>query len=159
MDVQSLASHVGNLLEESGSILFASWAVRHRAGWDYKLTSSTMAVRWIAVIAGYTLASSLPGPPLVRMVPGFIAIAFLCWPNFAWHIMRPFTEWHVAPGHIVSVEETDTGRVVMYDFQFGDERLGGTAREKLADAARSYFPGQALFVRYDPLNPGQSKID
>lgn len=46
----------------------------------------------------------------------------------------------------------------MYDFQHEGKRIGGTTSLKRSNAAE-YEPGQPLAIRYDPLNPGESKID
>jgi hypothetical protein len=118
-----------------------------------------MVVRWAVVVIAYAIASSAPGAPAVRLVPGFIGVAFLSWPNFAWYATRPFVDWKVAQGHVVSVSGTDSGYAVVYDFQYGDERVGGTARVKTGESVGpDYSLGQSIRVRYDPLNPNVSKI-
>src|SRR5579863_5629946 len=98
MAAQSLIFHLSFLIEKSVGIWIAVWALRYRAGWDYKLDRAAKIVRWSVVGGGYLLAASLPGPPVVRLVPGFVGVGFLCWPNFAYRLAKLFTEWPVAEG-------------------------------------------------------------
>ena len=100
MDVQPLVSHVVFLTEQSFGIWLAIWALRYRAGWDYKLSSAAKTVRWSVVAVGYLLAASLPGPAVVRLVPGCVGIGFLCWPSFAYRLAKPFAEWPVTEARL-----------------------------------------------------------
>jgi hypothetical protein len=157
MNLQSLVSHVGFLIEKSVGIWFAIWALRHRAGWDYKLNGTARAVRWSVVGVGYSLAASLPGPAVVRLVPGFLGIGFLCWPNFAYRLAKLFAEWPVTEGRVVAIAKTESGADVMYDFQCEGKRVGGTTSVKQRSPLAELSAGQAITVRYDPLNLGESE--
>ena len=69
-----------------------------------------------------------------------------------------FAEWPVTEGHVVSVTKTEKGVDIMYDFEYGGRRLGGTSTLKIGSPAAEYSPGQAIAVHYDPLNPDRSKL-
>jgi hypothetical protein len=158
MDAQRLISDVSFLTERSVGIWFTFWALRYRAGWDYKLNRAAKIVRWSVVGVGYLLGASLPGPAAVRLVPGFIGVGFLCWPNFAYRLAKLFDEWPVTEGRVVSIARTESGMDVMYEFQCGDGRLGGTASLKQRFPMAELSPGQTIAVRYDPLNPDESEL-
>jgi hypothetical protein len=105
------------------------------------------------------LAASLQGPAPLRLVPGFVGIGFLCWSNFAYRLANLFIKWPAAEGHIVSVTNTESSNVIMYDFTYGGESFGGTASLKWNKIATAeYSPGQPIAVLYDPLNPHESRL-
>lgn len=158
MDVQSLVSHVVFLIEKSVGIWLAVWALRYRASWDFKLSGAARTVRWSIVAVGYLLGASLPGSAVVRLVPGFVGIGFLCWPNFAYRLTKPFAKWPVTEGRVVSINKTEAGADVMYDFQCEGRRLGGRAFLKPRSPHTDWSPGQIIAVRYDPLNPNESNL-
>ena len=157
MDAQSLISHVGFLIERSMGIWFPCWALRYRAGWDYKLNGAAKIARWTIVVVGYSVGASLPGPAAVRLVPGFVGVGFLCWPNFAYRLAKLLAKWPVAAGRVVSITKTESGIDVMYEFQGEEGRLGGMASLAASSCGRA-VAGQTIAVRYDPLNPGESEL-
>ncbi len=61
-------------------------------------------------------------------------------------------------GQIVSIAQTASGADVMYDFQCEGRRLGGAASLKPRSQHTELSPGRTVAVRYDPLNPNQSKL-
>jgi hypothetical protein len=65
-------------------IWFAAWSIRRRGELDEKLDRAALALRWVVAVAGWLLASR-PGPGYVRAVALILSLAFLCWPNLAWH--------------------------------------------------------------------------
>ena len=75
MEIQTLVSHVSFLEQKSLGIWLVFWAFRRKADWDFKLSGTAKAVRWTVVGVGYVLAAGLPGPAVVRLVPGFTGIA------------------------------------------------------------------------------------
>lgn len=46
MSLQSVFSQAGYLMEVSFGIWFASWAIRHKAKWDYRLSTTAEVTRW-----------------------------------------------------------------------------------------------------------------
>ena len=65
------------------------WSIRRRGDMDEKLDRTAKAFRWAVVGAGWILAA-VPGgrlgPP--RAVAGVLGLAFLCWPNLAYHFVN-----------------------------------------------------------------------
>ena len=68
---------------------FASWAFRKRYELDHPLDMGMQVFRWSVVCVAFGLAL-IPGPGAkwIRLCGGFTGLAFLCWPNFAYHITR-----------------------------------------------------------------------
>ncbi len=60
MSLQSVFSEAGYLMEKSLGIWLACWAIRHKAKWDYRLSSAAGLTRWGFVGAGYILALTMP---------------------------------------------------------------------------------------------------
>jgi hypothetical protein len=80
------------LAESVLCIWFAVWAFRKRYEVDETLDRTAQAVRWILVAALWALVGALPGPrwAVTRVILGFAGLAFLCWPNLAFHVVRLF---------------------------------------------------------------------
>jgi len=148
-------AHVSWMFEKSLGIWLAAWAVRYKAEWDYKLSSTARALRWGVVLAGYWLAASAPSPG-VRVISGCVGLGFLCWPNFAYHLSKVFIEWPTAQGRIVSADSSSNGSYVSYMFHVGDQTFGGNARVK--SSTTHFSEGQRILIAYDPLNPEESKL-
>lgn len=158
MDLQAAVSQAGYLLERSAGIWFASWALRHRAGWDYKLSGVAEATRWATVLVSYLLAVLLP-TPATRLISGFVGLAFLCWPNFAYYLTNLYVEWPITEGLVVSVLNAGPRAKLSYSYKHGVDSFSGVAALKRSDLTPSYSPGQSIAVSYDPLNPKKSKIN
>lgn len=77
-----------------GSIWFCAWAIRRGGEFDYPLDSTAKAIRWLAVVVLMGIPVNFPKslPPAGRIVLGFAGLAFLAWPNFAYHLTR-FLRW------------------------------------------------------------------
>jgi len=87
-------------------------------------------------------------------------MSFLCYPNLAYRLANLFIEWPVTEGRVLSITKAASTNVIMYDFQSGGESFGGTAFLKQAEIGTAeYAPGQPIAIRFDPLNPRESKID
>jgi hypothetical protein len=158
MEIQALPLRVTFLLQKSLGIWLAAWAIRYKAGWDYRLSHTAKIVRWIVVGSGYVLAASLPGPGIVRLAAGFAGISFLCWPNLAYHLTNLFIDWPTIEGRVVSVAQLDLHPVISYVFEIRGETYGGTATPKVSHANASYLEGESVTVYYDPLNPDRSRV-
>jgi hypothetical protein len=158
MELQAAVSQAGYLLERSAGIWFAAWALRHRLGWDYKLSGEAAAIRWALVLVGYLLAVLLP-TPAARLTCGFVGLAFLCWPNFAYHLTNLFVHRPIMmiQGRVTSVAYDGSRASVSYSFTHGGDRFGGTAWVKRRASAADWAPGQPIDVIFDPLNPNKSK--
>lgn len=70
-------------------IWLSVWAIRKRAEIDNPLDKTSMLFRWAVVLVGFTCAA-VPGErfAVFRIVGGFTALAFLCWPDFAYRVTR-----------------------------------------------------------------------
>ena len=73
-------------------IWLSAWAIRKKAEVDYPLGPTSRTVRWTIVILGFAAGYYVEGPDLgyVRVIAGFVALAFLCWPNLAVHLTNVF---------------------------------------------------------------------
>jgi hypothetical protein len=142
---------------------FSARAIRHRWQLDYKLSARARSVRWGVIAACYSAALT-PGANFAafRVSAGFIALGFLCWPNFAYHLTKLFEDWPATEGTPGSSEEQSTRRrTERYDFEFNGERYGGTSKVRRIPglAVKEAYPDGALVVvGFDPLNPGNSAV-
>jgi hypothetical protein len=159
MSVQSVVSQAGYLMEGSLGIWFASWAVRRKGKWDYRLSAAAEVTRWGAALGGYILAASLPTPAL-RLTAGFTGLAFLCWPNLAYHLANLFSNRSmlVVQGGVTSVAYEGPRASLGYSFTYGGARFGGTASVKRRASSADWAPGDLINVTFDPANPEKSKL-
>lgn len=74
-----------------GTIWLAFWAYRRHYDLDYPLDRTGQMIRWSAVVLGLSLAL-LNGPEFARarIAGGMLMLAFLAWPNFAYHLRESF---------------------------------------------------------------------
>ena len=160
MDLQALFAQLGYFVEKSAGVWLTVWALRYKAGWDYKLSGPAKAVRWGIVCLGYVLAAEWTHPGVVRTVALLAGLSFLCWPNFAYWIASLFAKWPETKGHLISITNSDRGETIVYSFDCGGETFGGTTlrRRERDSELESYSPGQHLSISYDPLNPERSKV-
>lgn len=77
-----------------GAIWVCAWAIRRKGEFDYPLDFTARIIRWLAVIVFMGLPVEIPQllTPAARVVLGFTGVAFLVWPNFAYHLTR-FLRW------------------------------------------------------------------
>ena len=77
------------LLAKLTCIWLAVWSIRKRYDVDYRLALPSHVVRWTFIVAGFAL-TAVRGAELaaLRIAGLWIGLAFLCWPNFAYHIAR-----------------------------------------------------------------------
>ncbi len=158
MDLQAAVSQAGYFLERSAGIWFSSWAIRRRWGRNYRLSNVAEAVRWTVVLVAYLLAAALP-LPVARLISGFVGLAFLCWPNFAYHLTNLFAEWSIAEDCVVSIADAGSRVKLSYSYKHGMDSFGGVATVKRSELPASYSRGQPIAVSYDPLNPNKSKVN
>lgn len=65
------------------------WGLRQKLECDYKLDRTARTLRWCIILIGWVLASLPVGELRYLRAAGYLAgIAFLWWPNFAYHLMR-----------------------------------------------------------------------
>ena len=81
--------NVVRLVAGAASVWFVFWAVRSRHQLDYPLDRTAKLVRWAVVVLSALLAQ-IPqlAFPQLRTALAFVFLAFLCWPNFAYHLTR-----------------------------------------------------------------------
>jgi hypothetical protein len=72
------------------NIWLAAWAIRRKGEFDYQLDQTAKAVRWIlvAVCLGLPFRIGQLLNPTMRVCLGIAGIAFLVWPNLAYHMTR-----------------------------------------------------------------------
>jgi hypothetical protein len=85
--VSGLLGFYGALSAKIACIWLSVWAIRRKSEVDYPLGTSAQWIRWIVVLLGFTVAYFAPFKS-IRLVSGFTALAFLCWPNCAHHAAR-----------------------------------------------------------------------
>jgi hypothetical protein len=65
----------------------AVWGFRYWSGVDEPLDRVEKRIRWTMVgIAFLLIHSSSPTLAVFRLVSGFVGVAFLAWPNCAYHL-------------------------------------------------------------------------
>jgi len=87
---------------------FVFWAIRRRGELDVELDRVGQSVRWIFVILGFLLVAvfSRLGLDYARIGALIVALGFLCWPNFAYHLTNTLRRWGLLPR--ASSERADT---------------------------------------------------
>jgi hypothetical protein len=52
----------------------------------------------MAVVVGFAVGYYMPKPEFwyVRVAGGFLGLAFLCWPNFAYHLTNVFRRGEIS---------------------------------------------------------------
>ncbi len=151
-----MISRVSFLWAKSLGPWLSVWAIRYKTDCDFKLSPTVRTVRWLVVVVGYFLAASLPGPGIVRLVPGLTGLCFLCWPNLAYHFTNFFVRWPKTEGRVTSFTLSESYPVLSYSFEFGGNTYGG--RTALKSDSNRYSEGQAITIAYDPFNPDESKV-
>ena len=139
---------------------FTVWAVRRKWKLDRKLNPNARLVRWGVVIACYSLCWRVK-PAEAALAVLFVGLAFLCWPNFAYHLARLFERWPMTRGEVTSARRSGSRWQVDYSFEFEGQRYGGTSKVKRSAAVSpetSYREGETVTVQFDPLNPEVSAI-
>ncbi len=145
-------------------IYFSCWAIRYKAGLDYKLSRRAQVIRWSLVALAYAMIH-LPGPGMAfaRVTAGFVGLAFLCWPNLAYRLDRLlFRDWPRTRGIVEASQIDSAGNWrIQYSFDCNGERRGGTDRVRLSsevgDEGKVHV-GSSIAIRYDPLNPTESRV-
>jgi len=160
MDILNPLPQVSYALQKSLGLWLSVWAMRYKAGIDYKLSVQATAIRWTVVVACFAL-TSVPGTNLgwFRVFSYFVGLGFLCWPNLAYRLGNLFEVWPTAEGRVDSVQPRSASRwTVSYDFEIDGERYGGGDSVKSDDGVKESSPseGGRVLIRYDPLNPGRS---
>jgi|ERR1700687_221206 hypothetical protein len=91
-----IQSDVSKLLAEAVCVWFAFWAIRRKYELDYKLDRAAQIVRWLAIAVSIPLGQlgARIFEPL-RIFSAFLFLAFLAWPNFAYHLTRLLRSWRV----------------------------------------------------------------
>ncbi len=85
-------SFYGSYAAKITCIWLSVWAIRKKAEADYPLDRSARIVRWTTVTVGFAIGYYVPRPEFwfVCVAGGFLGLAFLCWPNFAYHLTNLF---------------------------------------------------------------------
>jgi hypothetical protein len=82
------------------NIWLVVWAIRHKGELDYELDSTAKIVRWLLVIICFGVVIRFPqllNPPPVRVCIAFLGLAFLVWPNLAYHLTRLLRSLRILP--------------------------------------------------------------
>ena len=73
------------------NIWFVWWAIRFKGELDYMLDLTARVIRWLVIAICLGFVCGLPElvyPPTLRVCVAFIGVAFLVWPNLAYHATR-----------------------------------------------------------------------
>jgi len=92
MVIGSILSFYATLSAKIVCIWLSVWAIRKKAEVDYPLDRTARLVRWAVVVVGFAIGYYVPGSEFAytRIGGGFLGLAFLCWPNFAYHLTNLF---------------------------------------------------------------------
>jgi len=161
--MEAVISRLLFALEKSVTIFLSVWAIRYKAGCDYKLSPQAASLRWVVALAGYLVAVSLPGDSLayIRVFAYVVGLGFFCWPNFAYHLDKLLRRWPSTQGTVISRQTTENGWNIGYNYFFNGERYGGTMRVRPVAGSTPdelYPDGKPLTVSYDPYNPDCSRL-
>lgn len=98
MDPGFANSYLGKITAGAVCIWFFFWPYRRKYELDYKLDGASNIVRWAVVLSGLG-AALLPGLALryARVAWGIVSVAFLAWPNFAYHLTRLLRRCRLLP--------------------------------------------------------------
>jgi hypothetical protein len=96
--MHGIFSNATGLLGMVMGIWFLFWGYRRSLELDVKLDRTMRAVRWSIVVVGFA-AALLQGPGfrVTRIVGGVVLVAFLCWPNLAYHIVGVWRRFLLRP--------------------------------------------------------------
>lgn len=93
MNPLNFVDNLIGMVASAGSIWFCAWAIRRQGEMDYPLDATAKAIRWLAVAVLMGIPANFRALPInLRRVLLFSGIAFLAWPNFAYHLTR-FLRW------------------------------------------------------------------
>jgi hypothetical protein len=92
MTIGNIVSFYGSYSAKIACIWLSVWAIRRKSEIDYPLDQPARVVRWLTVAVGFAVGYWVPGSELwyLRVVGAFVGLAFLCWPNFAYHLTNLF---------------------------------------------------------------------
>ena len=86
--VRELINRGLGALASLGSVWFCSWGIRRAGEFDYPLDFTAKVIRWALVVLLLGAGESFPGLSAYRLALGLVGMAFLAWPNFAYHLTR-----------------------------------------------------------------------
>jgi hypothetical protein len=161
MDLFNPIPQVSYALQKSLGLWFMFWAIRFKAGVDYRLSARGRAIRWGVVFTAFAL-TAIPGASLgwFRVSAFLVGLGFLCWPNLAYYMGRSFETWHETEGRVGSIQRHSASCLqVAYDFEVDGSRYGGQRNLKVdprLDVSQDRPEQMRVVVSYDPLNPGRS---
>ncbi len=108
--LRQLEANLAYLAQPAIGLWLGIWSLRRRLESDYKLSRTARWIRWTIVLVCWIVAS-IPlkriGP--IRALGLVIGLAFLWWPNFAFHFLRlvhrvQSGKWDPYPGELVPRE-------------------------------------------------------
>ena len=73
-------------LGKAAGLWLIFWSIRRRGEFDEKLDSYAQGLRWSLVLGSFALLTQFPRFGYPRATLLLIGLAFLCWPNFAFHL-------------------------------------------------------------------------
>lgn len=92
LEVNSVLTNSINILAKALGVWFIFWSIRRKGEFDLPLDVVAATLRWIIVLLSFGIAGQMVGS--ARIVPRsillIIGLAFLCWPNFAYHLTKLF---------------------------------------------------------------------
>lgn len=92
-DIRLFFDNLVGSIAIAGCIWFCAWAIRRKGELDYPLDLPAKIIRWVAVAILMGIPANFPELPInTARILIFSGIAFLAWPNFAYHLTR-FLRW------------------------------------------------------------------
>jgi hypothetical protein len=96
MTIPAIEGTLGGLAKVSG-IWLIFWSIRRRGEFDFKLDSTAQLLRWAIVFSAFALLTKFLTFGVPRSTILIVGLAFLCWPNCAYHVSNVLRHLGVFP--------------------------------------------------------------
>jgi hypothetical protein len=96
-NIRNILGFYGSFSAKIACIWLSVWLIRKKAQADYPLDRTAHLVRWAVIVAGFAIGYYLQDFWYMRIGGRFLGLAFLCWPNFAYHLAHLARRNHTAP--------------------------------------------------------------
>jgi chromate transport protein ChrA len=91
-DQTGIISGALGIAAKAFGVWLISWAIRRKGEFDYPLDWIAKLVRWLVVVIAFAITAQFRPSDcwLCRSIALTIGLAFLCWPNLAFHLTKLF---------------------------------------------------------------------
>lgn len=84
-------TYIKSIAIDSAALWFVAWGIRKKYDLDLGLSTRGWLIRLLVICCGiFSLCLRSHKYEYVRVVGGLLGIAFLVWPNFAFHLSELF---------------------------------------------------------------------